>query len=509
MPIVLATLLALDVSSCRHVEVAAAPRRENRPPSGPVLFVDGSALDRGEGSETQPFRRLEDALEAVATAAENRGSWTTGPSFEIRVAPGLYRGPFAIPRGTTVTGVTTSVLYAEGKEPALELHSGSALVGLSVQGGSVGIQCTGDCRLVRVSLSGQRVAAVEVREGTARIFGAIFIASISAVVGVRVLSPANLLVQRAHFQGPFLRAVEARGTEARPVGILKLDDLRIDAAITGLHVQSARSLHVQHLQMDAGRGPGVFLAKVKAELVDLRIHGHEYGVQLGDQADVHGREWLLTKSDRAGVALARAKLALSDLTVVGAGDFGAVQSLTSELDLSRFWLHDARGTAIVLRAGRARLLSGTVTQTHDADGASGNALEVRGARVWLEGVDFKNIAGAGMLVSEGAQVSAADVILRKVRIAGAHVETEAQLFWLSSETRDIQGPGLVVTDRGEARLDAVHFERTQTPSIWAECVGGARVELGIFQPFDPGDSSLCRGKQARVLQLPLDARGLP
>ncbi|MHB8878616.1 MAG: hypothetical protein ACYC8T_33370, partial [Myxococcaceae bacterium] len=184
----------------------------------PELWVDASSPAPGEGTRGHPYRSLGAAL----------ARFVGGPPFTVRLASGLYPGPFELPAGVRLVGFGAVVLHAEG--PAV-LHApkGAILEGLMVQGAAVGLVADGAVELLAVKFSGQRDTAVRVEGGALHASSCEFAATVSGIRGVGVGRGAGATLKDCAFLGPFRRAVEAAGAKVSVVGS------RFEGPGTGVH----------------------------------------------------------------------------------------------------------------------------------------------------------------------------------------------------------------------------------------------------------------------------------
>ena len=99
-------------------------------PSGLVLYVDGSAREGGSGGESDPFRTLREADEAIA--ALNRGGGLPEGGVAVIVRPGVYYLPegFSL-SGDGARGTEACPIAYVSEEPRGALITGAASVSLT------------------------------------------------------------------------------------------------------------------------------------------------------------------------------------------------------------------------------------------------------------------------------------------------------------------------------------------------------------------------------------------
>jgi hypothetical protein len=469
------------------VEVVPAPP----PPAAaeaPATWVDGSALEGGDGSELRPFKTLQAAL--AAAPAPRR----------VALRAGLYRGPFTLPDRLRVEGPETAVLYVDGADGAVVSPAGSAeLEGLSIQGGEVGLRVArGRVTGRALHFSGQRRAAVQVEGGQIELSGSELKATVSETVGVGV-GRGRAQVTGSRFEGPFRRAVAMPWPMARDAaadgtadGALEVAGCRFDQAVTAVHAVGGR-VRLDDLSASGGRGPAVFLASGQAEVRSLRVDGHEYALQARGMQSLDVKDLTAVRPERSGVAVVNGRATLEDLTVVSSGDFGAVAAIGAEVVVKRFRLHRPGAYGITARDATLTVVDGEISEVlPDRDGGAGDALHLRDARAVVERVSVRQAAGVGLLAAQASRVEARSLILQGCRWGGLVVETLADLEGTSVVVQDSGGAALAVPGDASARVDLLVSERNAEGALWADCASGAKVHLTrVREDGPPGRSLPC------------------
>jgi hypothetical protein len=436
------------------------------PPAGTAtelwteLWVNQASLPGGDGSTARPFKSLSEAL----AKAEKRPT-------RIQLAAGLYAGPFRTAGPVQISGGPSSILFSEGLDAVLLPGAEIQLEGVGVQGGSIGIEASGRVSMRGVLFSGQRMAAVRLRGGALTAHASTFSASISETLGIVLEEDAEADLSACIFLGPYRRALQSKSRNT--VGIT---DSRFEGPVTGIH-QTAGTIRVQRTSFSGGRGPALFTARGRLELSDVRVHGHEYGVQCGEGATLKADGFSSIRADRAGIALARATAELEEIVIVDSGSFGGLQLVSAAASLRRFWIHGGEAYGIHARDSQLTASDGAITQIKDRDGAAGDGIHVRGGRTTLASVSIRIAAGAGALAAESAELSMRDVTLENCRWAGLIAETLARVRGSSLWVRHAGGAAIAVPSEADVQIDLLGSEGNSQGAVWAECASGAQVVL--------------------------------
>lgn len=452
----------LVIAACRP---SAVPPAAARAP-GPEVWVDGAWQGVGEGTRERPFRTLAEGL-------------AVRPAPTVHLAQGLYAGPFLLPAGARLVGVGEStVLYVEGREPVVRMEAEASLERLKVQGGGWGVETAGALRLERVAFSGHREGAVRVTAGGRLVADRVqFDASLSETVGVLLEGPVSAEVKRSTFAGPWSRGVVARGgTE----GVL--EEVSFQGAVIGL-VQDGGRFLLRRVSVGQGWGPGVLVRDGALEIEDSLVVGHEYGLlSYGTKLEVRG--FTSVKAERAGLGLTRSTGRLQDLQVRQSGNFGALQLVDSDVEVSELHADQVDAYGVLATRGRLRLRNATLTRLSAKEGYTGDGLHLRGVWAEVEGLQVRDVPGTGVLAAQGAEVTLRDATLSRCKLAGLTVETGARVKAVGLEVRDIPGPGIAVMSDGEVWADGLTASGLSDGLLWAECQGATRVRLGRLQSED-------------------------
>lgn len=452
----------LVIAACRPSAVPPATASAQ----GPEVWVDGAWQGVGDGTRERPFRTLAEGL-------------AVGPAPTVHIAQGLYAGPFVVPAGARLVGVGEStVLYVEGREPTVRTEAGASLERLKVQGGGWGVETAGALRLDRVAFSGHREGAVRVTTGGRLVADQVlFEASLSETVGILLEGPVSAEVKRSSFRGPWSQGISALGA-AETV----LEEVSFQDAVVGLEQDGGRS-RLRRVTVEQGQGPGVMFRNGTLEMDDVLVVGHEYGLATyGAKLEVRG--FTAVKTERAGLGLTRSTGRLQDLQVRQSGNFGALQLVDSDVEVSELRADQADAYGVLATRGRLRLRNATFTRLSAREGYTGDGLHLRGVWAEVEGLQVRDAPGTGVLAAQGAEVTLRDATLSRCKLAGLTVETGARVKALGLEVRDIPGPGIAVMSDGEVRADGLTASGLSDGLIWAECQGTTRVQLGRLQSED-------------------------
>ncbi len=450
-------MLAQSCSSARtHGEArvpapaAAAPALE--------LWVDAAVAPGGDGSRSQPLRRLQDALVVPA------------PSRRVHLAPGLYPGPFIATDGTELLGGSAAVLTAAAGVTVLETRGTVSLERLLVQGGTLGVRGTGALRLTQVHFSGQRLGALVLTEGgTLQATACLFQASVSEGVGLSLEPGVGVHLSGCTFEGPW-----RRGVEARAPAVLSIAGTGFRGPVTALHLRGG-SAELSDVTVAEGRGPGLYVASGTLALHRVQVDGHEYALLTGTDAVVEAEDVTSTRADRAGVGLVHAKAHFRRLTITAAGTFGGLQCVASDVRVEGLRVDAVAGLGVSQRDGTLALDDAVVTRTRDPDGSGGEGMQLRGGQASLTNVTIRQTAGACLLTAEGADVRLSHATLERCRTAGLVVDSGAHLTASGVTVQSSEGPGAVAT--GAGRLVLSTFQALSTEgAVWAECAGGTQVQ---------------------------------
>jgi hypothetical protein len=419
--------------------------------------VDAQAKDGGDGSAARPLRHLEEALAQAS------------PRRLVHLSSGLYPGPFLIPDGTEVLGAGTAVLTAPSGVTVVEAQGAVSLSHLLVQGGTLGLHGAGQLHLEEVRFSGQRGGAVSLAgEGSLFAHAVLFEASVSGAVGVHLEAKGRAELVSCTFEGPW-----QRGIEALEPGHLSLLTSGFRGAVTALHLRGGAAV-LDDVRVLEGRGPGLYVSGGTLLLHRVQVTGHEYGLLSGAGAVVEAEDFTSTGADRAGVGLVQSKAHFLGLTVLRAGTFGGLQSVSSLVTVEGLRVEDTSGAGVSTRDGKLRLLGAVVLRTRDVDGSSADGVQLRGGEASVRNLSVRDTAGACLLAAEGADVGLVHATLERCHTAGLVSETRAHLVASDVSVLSAGGPGAVATSDAELTLRGFRAEATDGV-VWAECADGARV----------------------------------
>lgn len=466
----LIALGALLASSCASTPGPPLARRDAQVPAAPCeLWVDAHAsAEPADGSKTRPLRDLGEALRRAV-----------GPC-RVRLASGLYAGPFEIPDGVTVEGAHATVLHAEAPATVVTLGTSAALQSLTVQGGDVGVFLRGGGRLQRVHLSGFRKTAVHVpAQAKLEATGLDVLGSVSESLGVRVDTAAAAVIERSVFRGGLRDAISAQ-----PRSHLEVRDSRFDGPVHAVRTLGAK-VQVRSTTIENGRGAALWLSGGEATLHDVRVLGHEYGLLASEGIELRVTDFTSLKPERAGLALVDARAQLDGILVVEAGTYGGLQIVGGDLRLRSFVVAGAREWGLQLFGATADVANGVITRIEEATPGSGDGVHVRRGKVRLASLTIQRTAGSGVFVAEHASVAARDLFLENTRWAGVVVDSAAHLEAASIFVRRSKGTALAVPGNATAKIDLLLSAENAEGDLWVDCAQGAEVRLGRLKSTRP------------------------
>lgn len=454
--------------------------------------MNATAPASGDGSQAHPFQRLTEALRVSESP------------LHIHLAPGRYTGPFELPPQTFVDGPETAVLTAEGLVTVLHAPGEVTLKGFSVVGGAEGLISGGNSTLSRLKFRGQRRAALIVSGGMLALNDTEFQTSLTEVLGLVLEKEGSARVSRTRWSGPFSTAIEAHFAAPRAASpsSLEVSDATVEGAVRGLRLVNAGTVSLRRLTVRGGSGDGVLIARTHATFDTVLTVGHEYGLSLGEGAEVEGRNLRVLRAQRAGIAITHAQATLRDVRVIQSGDFGGVQVIRGNLWMERFRIEDSQSYGLTARNSRVVLRDGTISNTLDPDGITGDGLQLRYSEAQLVSVYVDHSANYGLLSAEGSRTTLVDVTLANNGAAGAVVETQGYLGGVAVTVDGSGGPGLIVM-LGSASLDGWTFQRLQGPALAPDCEAGAVVKTHhVSDTSSSAASAHCiRGSAALAPQL--------
>jgi hypothetical protein len=151
--------------------------------------------------------------------------------------------------------------------------------------------------------------------------------------------------------------------------------------------------------------------------------------------------------------------------------------VSSEVRLRGLEVKGGRSSGLVTRDAQLTLEAGVVTGPRTEDPLEGDAVQIRGGRATLGGLRVSDCSGVGVLAAEGATVTLSRSTVSGAGVAGVAVETEARLEATGVSVERTDGPAVLVTDRGGARLHAMTSRANRDGALWAECSQGVEVEI--------------------------------
>jgi hypothetical protein len=191
------------------------------------------------------------------------------------------------------------------------------------------------------------------------------------------------------------------------------------------------------------------------------------------------------------LALVASRGDLRDIQVLGAGTFGALQLLESDVRLRRFGLQDSAATGLVLDSGRLFAAEGSIVRTRADDPDLGDAVHLRRGEVELRTLRVRAAAGVGLLAAQRARVKVRDLELERCQTGGVLAEGGAQLALRGVRVQHGAAPAVALLRRAEAELEAVSAPGS-SELLWADCADGVRARVGFgISPRDYALGAAC------------------
>ncbi len=358
-----------------------------------------------------------------------------------------------------------------GFEGALIEARGPVVIrGLTVEGGSIGLEVQGDLTLEGCVFRGQRDRALDLRGGRSQLRDLRFVASSKAEPRGLLLRGANVRMQAVRFEGPFARAVEASEGAA-----LEWVQGRVEGSAVGMHAVSS-STRLRDIQLSGGKGPALFVSGGESWLEQVEVRGHEYALLTRQGARVQARGLVSTGAQRAGLGLIGAHAELDDVRVSYSGGFGAIQSHQSEVVLRNFQAARASASGIQARETRLRVERAVIVDTREEGGTEGDGIQLRQSEAVLESLTVRSAEGSGLVAAEGSTVEVDDLVLEATRTAGVVIEGSSEIRGTRVQVARCAGPVVAVQGEGTLVVDGLRLERN-AHGVWASCEEGASVQL--------------------------------
>lgn len=428
----------------------------------------------GDGSREHPFATVKDAL-LKATAGD-----------AVVLRPGLYVERIRLDRSLALRGPKTAVLVGPDRnEPVVEVLAPATLEGVSVQGGSIGLDVRADARIREVSFSAQRLAAVRVGDVRVRMDGGLLQALFDKpdLVGIDVHERGELFAERVAFEGPFRFAVRGRSSR------LHLDGLTIEGATVAVACVDGCDGTLTRSVLAQGRGAGIVVGSSKLVARDNLISRFEQCVAVNSDSEVVLEDNATAFCALSGVSVIRAKARIAQHLHVSPAGVAAVQLLESDVVISEGVLLDPGPVGIGMRLGKTTV-SGTLVRgaALDRDRVFGDGLfAVAPARLTLLSPIIEDCAGTGISVHGGAAL-ALGLEAHHNSHAGVVSSRGAQVTLEAPHVEMGLGPGLATTGGGRIRARLGRVANNVGGAVSAECEGMPSVVL-VQMGFGPREAA--------------------
>lgn len=399
--------------------------------AGPVLHVQAGAALGGDGSADRPFAKVSDALAHAPDGAE------------LDLEPGLYEESLELERAATVVGRGKVVLAAPpGAAFAIANRASLRLVGLTVQGGRVGLDAEAPLELVDVRVTGQAETALACGERCV-LSRTRFESTFPSAVGLR--GPGAIAVHQVELSGPFRRVADLDRSSLTGEG------LTIRGAVTGLQLENA-SADLQDVSIEGLRGACLFASGGELRLRDAEFTGCEVAVELRGGAKVELERVDVARCLRAAVTSVQSHLEVHDSVFIGPFRDGALVLMGGDSRIDQVLVRQTGEDAILARLAQVELRHFTVLGARkDSHGDFGNAI-----------FSFdSNLTGQGLL-ARGCEGPALEVQLGSGRLSDVEVE---------------QGGDAAVALEHAARLDLDGLLGTGGSGAGVACIEGAHSLL--------------------------------
>lgn len=449
-------LLTACVRPSVPLEGPGAPQRTRT-----TLWIDGAASD-GDGSREHPKKTL---------PAELRGA------IDVHVRSGLYAGPFHFSSGVRVEGHGEVVLTGEAKDTVVTCDD-ATLVHLSVQGGAIGVGGTA-ATLQQVRLSGQRRVGIQVT-------GAATLAAVK-VVG-RIPDVDGVVAGSLRAEGLTLEGGLRRGVSVER-GELTVRDLKSEGVRQPVHAVDSKVV-VRGAQLGGGVGPALFLAGGLAELSEVHVDAHDYGLLCSRGAQVTAKALEVRGTGTACVSAQDAAVTLTDSRLERCGRSAGVEASQAVLRLERVQLSQLTDVGVLARGGTVALSAVKVDSVR-GDAALGDGVHLRGVQATIAGLEVADVRGNGLTVSSGSVVQVDQLFVSRARLAGVFVELGSKVSLVGLLVRGGSGTAVLVPDAAEVHAQAIAVAGGADAPIYAECDQGAQVFVGRLESTIPQPPSRC------------------
>jgi hypothetical protein len=299
---------------------------------------------------------------------------------------------------------------------------------------------------------------------------------------VVALPGSRVVLIGARFSGSLRRGVDARDAEVTLESVASL------GVKEQLHQEGGRA-RVRASTAASGLGPAYFVARGHFSADGLQVQGHEYAVLSGNGAEVEVQNLEARAPQFAAVGAVLSKLKLSRSRLEG-GALAAVQLLESDSQLAEVQIVSARGNAVVVRLGKARLEKITINDVQPDGDTGGDGFHLRGAEVWLREVMVHRAGGAAVFASAVARVQIDSLGAEACRNGAVVVELRSSVEARGVVVKDAGGPALAVPDNSSLSVSDLLLSGSDLP-VWAECEAGARVTLSGIRGAGPWRPPYC------------------
>jgi len=462
--------LLLAWAACEHG--SPPPVRTTEARVAPTTLYVAPVSTEGpeaDGSAARPFAGLQQALSRAPSGAL------------LRLAPGIYEGPFVVSRSVLLYGAgpdeTRLVGAPQARAPvvasdgnALEMHD------LAIEGAAEGIAVARtSLRLANVQIRGQSEIGLSAASSEVDVEGG-GVSSVGAGETGKgiVLRGGTLRVTGTSFRQAGRRAIELHGAKANLVG---LDGS--ESAVSIVQALDDSEATVEGGTFQRIGGPALYGAGSRLVVRGAFVSRAEYGVLVFRRGRLELRDAHISDTAVAGAALVLSNGEVSGTTIERGGTEGGL-SITSSSDVVRLdknrigepgsmGLHATNATIVAAD----NVFSGAIL---DAQGDLGDAIFAVESDLTLLRNGFEGNAGSGTTLVRSQAHLVGNRFTSNGR-AGLVLLDRSTAKAQANEFTKNRGPAVSVAERSHALVSRNRFADSGTAEVEAPCGGGGEIDL--------------------------------
>jgi hypothetical protein len=422
-------------------------------------YVSASARSSavpGDGTKGHPF--------ATVSAGLASGART------VFIAGGRYPERVTLAAGQTLVGQAGARIEGPADGPVLTADGGTVR-GLSLTSAApLGVRISGPVRFEAVRLDLRGKAGIAIERGALRWDGGQLSGAAASRTALSLSPGAQAQLSQVELTGPFQEGIVAEGAD------LSLTDVRVRGCALGVRVRGGRA-RLSGLRIEGGGGIGLFVGPGTLRAESLVVSGHEYGVLVGQGAEVTLRAVTLSKNRRAGLAAQGGKLKVEGGVISDSGAFGGIQLSHATTELDGLRVLRSQGEGITVIGGEAHLHTVTVDQVTDPAGAEGEGILVRLGHARLENVSVSHVAGLGLYAAQAATVEFDRLRLTACEAGSVAAEAGSSV---SGNVLRLRGAAaqLIATRKGSLKFGVVR--RAPPGPLEIHCEPDAPIHIGTL-----------------------------